>query len=68
MVVTESGTMFLNSVNIEGEVKNRHHIAEKLEDYIREVGAQNVIQIITNNTYACKVTGTIVGSKDPHIF
>jgi len=51
--------MFLNSVNIEGEVKNRHYIAEKLEDYIREVGTQNVIQIITNNACACKVAGVL---------
>jgi len=50
MAVTESGS--LNSVNAE-DVKNMHYIGEKLEDCIKEVGAQNVIQIITNNTYAC---------------
>ena len=46
MAVTESGPMFLNSVNVEGEVKNRYYIAKKLEDCIKEVGPQNVIQII----------------------
>ena len=41
---------------------------EKLEDYIKEVGPQNVIQIITDNASACKVAGAIVTSKFSHIF
>ena len=43
MAVTKNGLMFLNSVNVEREVKNMHYITEKFEDYIREVGAQMVI-------------------------
>ena len=68
MTVTESGPMFLNPVNAEGEVKNRHYIAEKLEDCITEVETQNVIQIKTDNASACKVAGAIVESKFSHIF
>ena len=49
-------------------MKNRHYIAEKLEDYIKEVGPQNVIQIITDNVSACKAAGAIVESKYSHIF
>ena len=41
---------------------------EKFEDYIKEVGPQNVIQIITDNVYACKAAGAIMESKYPHIF
>ena len=43
--VTESDPMFLNSVNAEGEEKNMHYITEKLEDCIKEVGTQDIIQI-----------------------
>jgi len=68
MSVTESGPMFLNSVNAEGEVKNMIYIAEKFENCIKEVGAQNIIQIITDTTSACKAAGGIVKSKYPHIF
>jgi len=68
MAVTESGPMFLNSINAEGEVKKWHYIAEKLEDYIKEVGPQNVIQIITDNAPACKAAGAIVESKYLYIF
>ena len=35
MVVTESGPMFLNSVNVEREMKNRHYITKKFENYIK---------------------------------
>jgi len=41
---------------------------EKLEDYIKEVGPQNVFQIITDNASACKAAGAIVESKYPYIF
>ena len=68
MTVTESGLLFLNSLNAKREVKNRHYIAEKFEDCIKEVGPQTVIQIITDNASACKVDGAIVESKFPHIF
>ena len=60
--------MFLNAVNTYREVKNKHYIAEKVEDCIKEVEAQNVIQIKTGKASACKVTGAIVESKYPHIF
>ena len=43
-------------------------MAEKLEDCIKEVGPQNVIQIITDNASACKAAGAIVESKFSHIF
>lgn len=46
MRVAESGSMFLNSVNVEDEKRNMYYIADKLEDCIKKVGSQNVIQII----------------------
>jgi len=67
MAITKSGPMFLNSINADGEVKNCY-ITKKLEDCIKEVGAQNVIQIITDNASACKAASAIVESKNSHIF
>ena len=68
IAITESDPMFLYSINGERKVKNRHYITKKFEDCIREVGAQNIIQIITDNASACKAAGVIVESKYPHIF
>ena len=67
MDVTKSGLIFLNSINTEGEVKKRHYIAENFEDCIKEVGAQNIIQIIIENASACKVAGAIVENKYSHL-
>ena len=41
---------------------------KKLEDYIKEIGPQNFIQIITDNASSCKAAGAIKESKCPHIF
>jgi len=58
--------MFLNSVNVDGEKRTRN--SSKFEDCIKEVGLQNVIQIITGNASACKGAGAIIKCKYPHIF
>ena len=68
ITVIESGAMFLNTVNAEREVKIRESITDKLENCIKDVGAQNGIQIITDNASACKTASATVKSKYPHIF
>ena len=68
MTVTESSWIFLNSENAEEEVKHQHYIAVKVEDCIKEVEAQNVIQIIISNISAYKGTGAIMENNYPHIF
>jgi hypothetical protein len=35
---------------------------------IDEVGAQNVMQVITDNAVNCRAAGIIVDRKQPHIF
>ena len=55
----------MNSVNVEGEKKSKDFITSKLEDCIKEVGSQNVIQIITDNASACKGAGAIIEGKYP---
>ncbi|TXG53295.1 hypothetical protein EZV62_022464 [Acer yangbiense] len=68
MVVCEIGLMFLKAVNCEGEFKDKHFIANLLTDSIREMGQQNVVQVITGNTANCKAPGLLVEAKFPHIF
>ena len=68
MAVTKNGSIFLNFVNTEREVKNWHYIAEKLEDCIKKIGPQNIIQIIIDNASTCKAAGAIMKSKFLHIF
>jgi len=67
IAVTESDTIFLNSVNVEGEVKKQALPCDEAWR-LHQVGAQNVIQIITDNASACKAASAIVKRKYPHIF
>lgn len=43
IAVTVNGPIFLNCVNTEGEQKSMYFIADKHEDCIKEIEAQNVI-------------------------
>lgn len=44
LVVTESGSIFLNVVNAKSHIKSSYYIVDKLMDCINEVGYQNVVQ------------------------
>ena len=68
ITVTESGPMFLSSVNAKGFTKSRFYIVDRLMEKFREIGHQNVVQIINDNTQACKVAGAIVKEHSSHIF
>ena len=48
--------------------ESKEFIAFNLEDCIKEVGPQNVIQIITDYASVCKSVGAIIEGKYPHIF
>lgn len=53
MVGTKSGPMFLNVVNMVGHTMNKYYITGKLMDYIKNVGHQNMVQIILDNAQTC---------------
>jgi hypothetical protein len=52
--------MFLKAVNTGGETKDTAYIAEQLIDCIREVGADSVIQVVTDSAAVCKAVGRLV--------
>ena len=68
LAVTEDGPMFLKAFNTEGISKTKEYISEKMLAVIDEVGAQNVVQVITDNVVNCRATGIIVEQKHPQIF
>ena len=68
MTVSESGPMFLKVINYEGETKDKHFIADLLINTIQEIGPQKIVQVITDNAAACKVSRHIVEAKFWHIF
>ncbi|XP_026433089.1 uncharacterized protein LOC113330501 [Papaver somniferum] len=60
--------MFLKAVNFQGEYKDKVFIANFLKETINEVGADNVVQVITDNAPVCKSAGLLIETHFPHIF
>jgi len=56
MAITQSGPMFLKSLNL---------IDKHMRDAIMEVGPKNAIQIITYNAYVCKAVGMLIELEFP---
>ncbi|KAH1047505.1 hypothetical protein J1N35_038289 [Gossypium stocksii] len=68
MVVSEGGVVFLKTINCEKEYKDKFYVTTLIKDAISEVGAQNVVQVITDNASVCKAVGSLVETQHPHIF
>ncbi|KAK9288101.1 hypothetical protein L1049_016548 [Liquidambar formosana] len=68
MAVTESGPVFLKAINCKGKYKDKFYIAGLIIDTIAEVGAQNVVQVTTDNAPVCKFAGMLIESQYPHVF
>ncbi len=60
LVVSSKGEMFFKAVDTGGETKDAAYIAGQLIDCIREVGANSVIQVVTNSAAVCKATSRLV--------
>eukprot|EP01018_Ginkgo_biloba_P033313 Gb_18641 [translate_table: standard] len=68
IVVCPKGSMFLNVVDCNGELKDATFIANILIDAIESVGPSNVVQVITNNARVCKTTELLMEARYKHIF
>ena len=62
LAVSPKGTMFLKVVDCERQVKDGPFIANILIEAIEQVGARNVVQVITNNAKNCRETSLLVES------
>ena len=68
MAVTESDPIFLNFVNVEGEVKNKLYILEKFEGCIKKSWGSKYHSNHNDNAFTCKFAGAIVEIKFSQIF
>ncbi|OMO86889.1 hypothetical protein COLO4_20882 [Corchorus olitorius] len=68
MAASEGGAIFLKAINCEGEYKDKHYVASLIKEAIADVGAQNVVQVITDNAPVCKAAGSLVEAQHTHIF
>eukprot|EP01018_Ginkgo_biloba_P012898 Gb_03610 [translate_table: standard] len=68
IVVCPKGSMFMNVVDYNGELKDATFIANILIDAIKSVGPSNVVQVITDNARVCKAAGLLVEARYENIF
>ncbi|GAU10528.1 hypothetical protein TSUD_419450, partial [Trifolium subterraneum] len=68
MAISSATPMFFNAIDGTSEFKDKYYIAKLILETISVVGAQNVVQIITDNALVCKAASSIVEGTYPHIF
>ena len=66
--MSPKGAMFLKAVDCEGQVKDGQFIANILIAAIEQVGARNVVQVVTDNAKNCRAAGLLVEERYSHIF
>eukprot|EP01018_Ginkgo_biloba_P031711 Gb_09714 [translate_table: standard] len=68
ITVCSKGSMFLNAVDCNGELKDATFIANILIDAIESIGPSNVVQVTTDNARVCKAAGLLVEARYKNIF
>ncbi|RID75417.1 hypothetical protein BRARA_B02463 [Brassica rapa] len=68
IAANESGPMMLRAVNTQGEAKTGEVIVEMIIECIKEVGHENVVQILIDNASNCVKAGALISAKFPTIF
>jgi hypothetical protein len=62
------GEMFIKSVDAFAHVKDAILLSKLLDEFIREVGPQNVVQVITDNAANYVVVGKLHMQRYPTLF
>ncbi|XP_050378196.1 uncharacterized protein LOC126795396 [Argentina anserina] len=68
MAASTNGAIMLKTINCEGQYKDKHEISRLLLESINEIGAEHVVQVVTDNAPVCAAAGAIVETTHPHIF
>ena len=63
MVYLKESTVFLNSVNVSNNIKDHKYVYKLLKTVIKEVGAENVVQIVTDNELTFMKVGKLLMKK-----
>ncbi|KAL0312793.1 UNVERIFIED_CONTAM: hypothetical protein Sradi_5678600, partial [Sesamum radiatum] len=60
------GTIFLRSIDVSGHIDDTHYLFGLLESIVLEVGAENVVQVLTDSADSYAYAGKLI--KYPSIF
>ncbi|RVW13977.1 hypothetical protein CK203_117186 [Vitis vinifera] len=62
------GTMFLQSIYASSMIKTGEKMFELLDKWVKQVGEENVIQVITDNHSSYVMAGRLLELKRPHLY
>ncbi|KAH6779478.1 hypothetical protein C2S52_010715 [Perilla frutescens var. hirtella] len=68
MAASSGGAMFIKAIDASGNIKDADNVASIFDVAIKEIGKENVVQIITDNASNYKAAGTIIEARYPQIF
>lgn len=68
MVGSAAGPVFLKSIDASHATKDAEYIAKLFTEVVEEIGAANIVQIITDNGSNFKAAGALIEGKYPRIF
>lgn len=68
MAASSGGAMFIKAIDASGNIKDADYIASTFDIAIKDVGKDNVVQIISDNASNYKAAGAIIETRYPHIF
>ncbi|XP_059072640.1 uncharacterized protein LOC131873640 isoform X1 [Cryptomeria japonica] len=67
LVASNGAMVFIKSVDASNEIKNAETLCNLLDGVVREVGVENVVQIITDNAAAYVSVGRMLMQRHPSI-
>ncbi|KAL0395354.1 UNVERIFIED_CONTAM: hypothetical protein Slati_4501600 [Sesamum latifolium] len=67
-VTCPKGTIFLRSIDVSGHIDDTHYLFGLLESIVLEVGAENVVQVLTDSADGYAYAGKLLMDKYPSIF
>ncbi|XP_020267038.1 uncharacterized protein LOC109842592 [Asparagus officinalis] len=68
LVNSPHGTIFLSSIDASDEIKTGARMFEILNEEIKKIGPENVVQIVTDNHASLKLAGKYLMDEYPHMY
>ncbi|XP_004510496.1 uncharacterized protein [Cicer arietinum] len=68
LVNSTAGTMFVKSIDASAYMKTGIKIFELLDNFVEEIGEQNIVQVVTDNGSNYVLVGKLLTAKRPHLF
>lgn len=67
LAVTADGAMFIDGTDTSGEQKDAQYIAAEIKRHIQQLGAENIVQVVTDSADNCAAARSVLTDDFPTI-